>query len=160
MSVCQGCGGPLPPSKPHGRPRKWCSGRCRKRSYGDPCVDCGAKTRYGAEMARIPEPRCVDCARTKAGTRRVTLALEMMRLRREERLNNREIAARVGTPRQTVANELLRLRALGFTVPAAPYNNARLGTGLPVADASAATLADDLRAAGIAVPVDTEAAAA
>lgn len=56
MSSCQGCGGPLPP-----RARKWCSERCRKGSYGDPCVDCGARTVYGAETKRVPEPRCVPC---------------------------------------------------------------------------------------------------
>jgi hypothetical protein len=26
-------------------------------------VDCGAKTRFGAERARVPEPRCDPCAR-------------------------------------------------------------------------------------------------
>lgn len=59
---CHGCGEALPPKTHRGRDRKWCSERCRKASYGDPCVDCGAKTRYGAERARIPEPRCAACA--------------------------------------------------------------------------------------------------
>ena len=59
---CAGCGEPLSPSGGH-RARKWCSERCRKGSYGDPCVDCGARTSYGSERARIPEPRCTECAR-------------------------------------------------------------------------------------------------
>jgi Homing endonuclease associated repeat len=59
---CAGCGGPLPPRKGPGAPQKWCSERCRKASYGDPCVDCGKRTCYGAESARIPEPRCPTCS--------------------------------------------------------------------------------------------------
>jgi hypothetical protein len=59
---CHGCGVPIQKTW-QGADPKWCSGRCRKRSYGDPCVDCGAKTRYGAETARVAEPRCLSCAR-------------------------------------------------------------------------------------------------
>lgn len=58
---CAGCGGPLPPARGT-KPRKWCSERCRKASYGDRCVDCGARTSFGAERARIPEPRCPRCS--------------------------------------------------------------------------------------------------
>lgn len=62
MSLCEGCGRELDKPQKPGRPRKWCSERCRKRSYGDPCVDCGSPTRFGAETARVPEPRCLQCA--------------------------------------------------------------------------------------------------
>jgi len=63
VTVCKGCGGPLPPpSLLGGRPRLWCSGKCRKASYGDPCVDCGARTVFGAERARVDEPRCYPCS--------------------------------------------------------------------------------------------------
>lgn len=42
--MCAGCGGPLPPQKA-GRPRKWCSERCRKQTmYGGTCRFCGATT--------------------------------------------------------------------------------------------------------------------
>jgi 5-methylcytosine-specific restriction endonuclease McrA len=54
---CRGCGGPLPPMKRHGNPRKWCSEACRVRvsqrgvgvtSYvgallADPCTYCGGE---------------------------------------------------------------------------------------------------------------------
>lgn len=59
---CKGCGAPISPTNSYDNRRKWCSERCRKRSYGDPCVDCGARTCYGAETARIPEPRCQPCS--------------------------------------------------------------------------------------------------
>jgi hypothetical protein len=59
--VCAGCGVGLPPSRGN-RPRKWCSEGCRKASYGDPCVDCGARTCSGAEKARVAEPRCPACS--------------------------------------------------------------------------------------------------
>jgi hypothetical protein len=62
MAGCAGCGGPTLVSGHTGQPRKWCSERCRKASYGDPCVDCGGKTRFGAKAARAPQPRCVRCA--------------------------------------------------------------------------------------------------
>lgn len=60
--VCHGCGAQLPPKTWAGRERIWCSERCRKASYGDPCVDCGKRTSLGAEHKRVPEPRCLSCA--------------------------------------------------------------------------------------------------
>lgn len=60
-SICQGCGASIEQAG-RGRRRKWCSERCRKASYGDPCVDCGARTSFGSETARVPEPRCRACS--------------------------------------------------------------------------------------------------
>lgn len=59
MSACQGCGGPLAPSR--GRvPRKWCSDRCRRHTlYSRPCADCGTPTYDGT--AHPPE-RCTHCS--------------------------------------------------------------------------------------------------
>jgi hypothetical protein len=31
--ACENCGRPLDPPKGHGRPRQWCSERCRKAAY-------------------------------------------------------------------------------------------------------------------------------
>lgn len=62
MAGCAGCGGPTLASEHTGQPRKWCSERCRKASYGDPCIDCGSRTTHGAEHARKPEPRCLRCS--------------------------------------------------------------------------------------------------
>lgn len=59
--ACLGCGAPIEKTW-RGPDPKWCGERCRKRSYGDPCVDCGARTTYGAEKTRIPEPRCATCS--------------------------------------------------------------------------------------------------
>lgn len=120
---CHGCGAQLPPSKNPGNPRKWCSERCRKASYGDPCVDCGARTCYGAETARVAEPRCNDCRQANAAERRVTHVLEMARLRIEG-VEPRDIAKRLNIPKSTVAAELTRLRTIGFDVPRSEYRNA------------------------------------
>lgn len=65
MSVCQGCGTTLPPSKGP-VPRKWCSDRCRKQTlYGGTCVDCGATT--NGSDGRKPEPRCGTCSARRVG---------------------------------------------------------------------------------------------
>lgn len=60
--VCAGCGKPTTPTKFAGKPHKWCSEKCRKGSYGQSCIDCGVRTSYGAEAARVPDPRCPTCA--------------------------------------------------------------------------------------------------
>jgi hypothetical protein len=57
---CAGCGDPLPPQK-RGRPRKWCSQRCRRDTlYSGACVDCGARTSGNNGRAKAPE-RCLAC---------------------------------------------------------------------------------------------------
>lgn len=137
---CHGCGAPLDLG-PRGRPRKWCSGRCRKASYGDPCVDCGAKTRFGAEMKRVPEPRCIDCHFRAETDRRVEKVVAMVRLRCDENLTNKAIAARLGVPPHTVATELNRMRSIGFDVPPSPYNGATLHVARPAPDVSTPRLA-------------------
>lgn len=59
---CAGCGNPLPPQT-KGRPRKWCSQRCRRdTSYGGTCIDCGARTSGNNGLAKAPE-RCFACRR-------------------------------------------------------------------------------------------------
>lgn len=66
VNVCQGCGGPLPPSRGP-VPRKWCSERCRKQtSYSRPCVDCGAP--LNGSDSRGVHSRCCRCA---AAVRRI-----------------------------------------------------------------------------------------
>lgn len=64
MSMCAGCDTQLPPTKRGGRPRKWCSERCRKNSYDLVCVDCGGRV-DGTTPGKIPnrdEPVCGQCA--------------------------------------------------------------------------------------------------
>jgi len=164
MSVqgCKGCGAELPASLSN-RPRVWCSERCRKGSYGDPCVECGARTVYGAETGRRGEdPRCAACARRRASDRRVSTAMSMLALRRTSDMTNREIASTLGIPWGTVATELHRLRCLGFEFPASPYNGRgatdHRGTDL-VWDEPTHSLAAALRDRGHEVPVDRERAA-
>lgn len=61
--VCRGCGVPLPPSR-GGRPRVWCSERCRKGSYARPCLDCGKPTSGSDGRGPHAPKRCVRCAAT------------------------------------------------------------------------------------------------
>lgn len=58
MSACGGCGVVLPPQE-RGRPRKWCSEWCRKRSYDKPCIDCGTLV-DGTTPSRCGG-RCIPC---------------------------------------------------------------------------------------------------
>lgn len=57
---CHGCGNALEQSG-RGRPRKWCSERCRRyTSYSGVCVDCGTPTYRG--IAGTPPERCSPCS--------------------------------------------------------------------------------------------------
>lgn len=59
--ACHGCGAELPPLRAPGRPRKWCSDRCRKQTlYTGTCVDCGGRTGYSGQVT--PRERCRPCA--------------------------------------------------------------------------------------------------
>ncbi len=62
--TCAGCGSALAPKKPTpqggGRPRKWCSERCRKGQYAGECIDCGAPTNGYAGPGQAAE-RCPSC---------------------------------------------------------------------------------------------------
>lgn len=148
--LCARCGETLAPNKGPGRARKWCSEKCRKGSYGQPCMDCGARTSYGAESARVPEPRCDPCRLRCASDRRVERVMAMLDLRRTEGLGNIEIAARIGSTAATVATELKRLRALGWKFPAAAYKNAEARrVERPVADAKTVVLGRELAKRGI-----------
>jgi hypothetical protein len=158
-NTCAGCGTELVAVRPKVKPRKWCSERCRKASYGDPCVDCGTRTNYGAESARVAEPRCVTCRRRCNSDRRVGLVLSMLDLRRQG-LMNTKISAQLGINVFTVATELKRLRSLGFDVPASPYKNARLRADTPVPDESTYSLCRALMDRNIHVPCPLVKAAA
>lgn len=58
--VCAACGKELPKSRAGGRPRKWCSERCRKSQYDRECIDCGARI-DGTTPSRCGG-RCMPCA--------------------------------------------------------------------------------------------------
>jgi hypothetical protein len=113
--TCAGCGDLL--AEPR---RKWCSERCRKRSYGDPCIDCGAKTRYGAERPRVPEPRCNTCQ----GKRRAARWADRYGGQRDRFVRmwragvpTAEIAAEFGWSRGHVGRKVVALRELGYDLP-------------------------------------------
>lgn len=66
MSVCAGCGESLPPTKPSaGRPRKWCSDRCRKDQYRPSCVDCGALLNGSDGLGPNRALRCRTCSKVE-----------------------------------------------------------------------------------------------
>jgi biotin operon repressor len=154
MNDCHGCGAALPPQNYVGRPRKWCSERCRKGSYGDPCVDCGGRTCFGAETARVPEPRCIACRQSAESGRRVKQAVEILQARRADPSRTlASIAAEIGTSRHHVRNELQRLRMIGFDFPNSTYRSAYRKVDHLSPDREALVLAREMRARGIAVPM-------
>lgn len=102
--------------------------KARKDSYRGRCEDCGSPTDGSNGSSKAPR-WCSACVgahnpRTQGRAERV---LEMVRLRNEENLTNKQIAERLGVPVGTISTELSRMRALGFLVPAAPYNNVKAG---------------------------------
>lgn len=61
-SACKGCGAEIDQPKGSGRPRIWCSDRCRKTTlYAGECCDCGASTCGDGGRASAPK-RCAPCA--------------------------------------------------------------------------------------------------
>jgi hypothetical protein len=56
----------------NGRPRVWCSDRCRKTKYSVPCVDCGAPLNGSDGRSENAAVRCHPCAMVKAGADRKT----------------------------------------------------------------------------------------
>jgi hypothetical protein len=60
--TCQGCDTELP-AQTRGRPRLWCTDRCRKRTlYSRQCVDCGAPCNTDGAV-RDAATRCGECSR-------------------------------------------------------------------------------------------------
>lgn len=103
--------------------------RAQKRAWEERmrarCAQCGGALQQGS--LRADGTRRAGAGDTCSSCRtehRVALVLEMWRLRRDEALENKQIAERLGVPPQTVATELYRLRALGYDVPCSPYNGA------------------------------------
>lgn len=69
-------------------------------------------------------------------------------------LTNKEIAERMGdTTNVSVATELCRMRSLGFDVPAADYNNARIGLDAPRCFEDARVLGRELAKRGHVPPL-------
>lgn len=79
ISLCaaNGCDNEVP--QPRRGYRKWCSERCRKQQYGQPCVDCGLRTTHGAESAKVEQPRCATCATLVNRTWTTGLVVERIR---------------------------------------------------------------------------------
>lgn len=128
MSVCHGCGGPLAPSKAPGRPRKWCSERCRKAQYDQQCVHCGGRA-SGTDPGDVSPDgaRCVDCAKKHRTDAQVAhlAAAKARRRARWERIrdlaltgkSHKEIAREVGSTANRIHVELYAMRAAGWDVP-------------------------------------------
>ncbi len=112
--TCQGCDKALPPQRRGGMPRKWCSERCRKRSYGDPCVDCGARTGFGAERARVPDPRCRPCAEAKLLDERAAYR-QMIEEMWAKGMTARQIGDVLGI--KAPNGYISRLRSRGYSLP-------------------------------------------
>lgn len=143
MSTCQGCGAPIQVGR--SRPRKWCSERCRKASYGDPCIDCGKRTTYGAQKRRVAEPRCAQCAATHAAAPR---RAEVERLWAEG-LTGRQIAESLGWAPKTAGRMISGYRARGYDLPhrRTPEQIARITAGSDERLANARRVSAERRAA-------------
>jgi endogenous inhibitor of DNA gyrase (YacG/DUF329 family) len=117
--LCQICGAELP-SQSRGKPRKFCSEKCRKQQYSTPCVDCGAPTSGNDGHGPRASKRCLPCgsahsanlAKSRGRERRALVE----RLWREGKLA-REIGAILGWNGGAAATHISMLRARGYDLP-------------------------------------------
>lgn len=119
IAGCRGCGAPLAPSLPGGRPRVWCSERCRKRQYDLACVSCGGRVdgTTPGKMANRDEPVCRACA----GAHYATWTREAIVCCVQEFAEETG-----GIP--PVADDFMRLHALGAAVPSVTCVQGRFGS--------------------------------
>ena len=115
---CQGCGVTLPPSRAPGRPRKWCSGTCRRHAlYSGVCVDCGGATYNGT----VPPPeRCRACNGTVGGQRNKGEWAPYRAMVEEmwaEGMTGRQIGEALGWSKYGCVTNIAMLRARGYDLP-------------------------------------------
>jgi DNA-directed RNA polymerase specialized sigma24 family protein len=132
-------------------PPKRCRRQHHEASLRAACQTCGATLGAGSATAggRTRSTTCADCLASIRPGR----AMEMLRLRRDERLENQEIAQRLGVAPNTVAAELSRLRTIGFDVPLSAYARKRgWSQRASWIDRDCETLARGLAHIGVEVP--------
>lgn len=119
---CAGCGAPVL-TKPQGRPRKWCSERCRKAQYAGACLDCGKPTSGHAGRAGAPA-RCQTCGarRSSEASAIAKRAKAEPRYRLIEELWNQgltmpEIGLQLGVSRGYLSGAMFRMRQRGYNLP-------------------------------------------
>lgn len=115
-SDCVTCGAPLDPST--GPPRKFCSERCRKAQYAEPCVDCG---RPHTGRASHPGQRyCVECGKrhaAEASTERARPQRELIERMWREGASSAAICAAIGSRVAAPSAYIANLRARGYDLP-------------------------------------------
>lgn len=114
MAICPRCGDPALPDR-LGRPRKWCSGRCRRAACEEAkrksCPDCGEP--MGTGTVWRDHEVCGACRRrieARAHRARVEDVAEMYR----EGMSHREIAAELGYGPNSMPHEIIEARRLGL----------------------------------------------
>jgi hypothetical protein len=122
MSVCHGCDAQLPPTAPGGRPRKWCSERCRKSQYAGVCEACGSPRRDGS--AGRHGRWCLECSGSRARSasavarsERAVIKYTEIETLWNEGLPMLEIASRMGLTKGALSWTLNTMRARGYDIP-------------------------------------------
>lgn len=146
--ACAGCGAPLAPSE--GRPRKWCSERCRKAQYSVPCEDCGAPV--NGNDGRGAHRWCLECSGKRAGERQKDAWLEhrvMIEAMWADGLTSREIGAAIGYSPKHAPHLITKLRYLGYDLPhrRTPEQLERMGVGASERMAKARRIWAEMRTA-------------
>lgn len=144
-TACPACGGPKARAAIRCR-------ACSADALRGPALRCPSCERPMSHAAAQCHTCQADERRVRAG-RRADRALEMWRLRADERLNNKQIAAVLGCLITTVAGELSQLRALGYDVAGSPWGNGSRAGAAAHIRASTRSLGDALRARGILPPM-------
>ena len=111
MTECPPCGGEVPPSDR--RPRKYCSGNCRKRAWDArnhaACQDCGGEVRHGRRT-------CSECLRTRFQAEKAAQLAKLERLWAEG-LSREAIAAEMGWTVGSLEVRMAHFRAEGADLP-------------------------------------------
>lgn len=122
VARCAGCGNDFE-YEYRGKPRKWCSEKCRKDSYGAPCPRCGRRMTGANGRGPNAPSLCRQCVEADGeansarqrqhGAGRREIVLRMW----PQGASLREIAAACNTTVPTISTQVQRLRSYGHDLP-------------------------------------------
>lgn len=123
IARCVGCNHDFEYKRAPGQRRKWCSDKCRRDSYGEPCPRCGERMNGSNGRGPNAPTLCRPCAEAdreaisararKNGAERREIILRMWPLG----ATLREIAAACDTTPAVIGVQIRRLRAYGHDLP-------------------------------------------
>ena len=116
--TCQGCGKPVARRSKMGRPPKWCSDRCRKDEYLEPCAKCGAPCNPRSNSAGKHFKSCAQDLSTQRNREIAAPKRKLIERLWSEGLPARQIAERAGWSTASPATTYIAaMRSRGYDLP-------------------------------------------